>query len=62
MTSILILLGVCSSYVPNDLEMTDYLCQREVAAKQRAMNVEVTFDDFERSYFEWQIAQLVGRK
>ena len=62
MKSILFLLGVCSGYVPDDLEMTDYLCQREVAAQRRVIAVTDPYDDFERSYFDWGINRAVGRK
>jgi len=56
---VLIFLGLCSGYVPDDPALSNYLCVSQMEAKQRAIIVPIDFDDFEREYFNWQISKLI---
>lgn len=52
---IMFLLGLCSGYVPDNLQLSDELCFNELAAKSRIVKIENPYDDFDRAYFNWQI-------
>jgi len=56
---ILILLGLCGGYVPNDIEMSNFLCKAEMQAKYRKIEVENPMDEFDRVYFDWQMSKKV---
>jgi len=57
--SIFYFLGFCTGFIPGDQEMTYALCEMEMEAKAREIEVKEPWDEFERVYFEYEINRRI---